>query len=331
MPAHKAGGTKSKALGSGLALKLKPEKKKPAAPKKPLPLSGLASTAAGKSGGLPRRRIGGRPRLIPKVKLNMRPDGTISGISGFPGRPSSNLASKQGQHETAYVVHEYAMRNAVKDLTPKQAAHRLAGVAAQWLQLPSLRSPNSWNGWIRIALQDRITQLGALSTSEKVDELAAMKQVEERIPDLLSLRNKVPGSAVSKKGTKGHAEQFTSGDLQAVEDAIASGKSLAMDVNGANAARNAWALLDIGSESTKSPDQMAISIETHLRSIQSAFPRAWGWLSTDARFHLLPWLIKNRDSNFLKDVKPEFIRPVYVTVYGAMNLATDPALLASLA
>jgi len=151
----------------------------------------------------------GGPVHMQRARLNMRGNGTVSGVSVWPDRPSSNLRGHQGQHLTAYVAFQDAILSHVKDRTVPEAVAALIILLGDIRDLPgmTLRSADYLQGPID-------ANLGLLR--DNADNTAIVGEV---IDNILSIRNKVPGTAEHGTGG-GHGEAGFSGTLETVETAL---------------------------------------------------------------------------------------------------------------
>ena len=159
---------------------------------------------------------------VQRAKLNIRPNdtsggraGTISGVSDWRDRPSSNVSGSQGQHLTAYVVFENAVENRVVDRTPAEAAAALVELVEEFKALPGMRQKNArYLDQPFEECEKALTEAGAAADT---------KAIGVQIDVILDLRNRVPGTAAGGKGG-GHGEAHTSGRVQEVETVLRTGK-----------------------------------------------------------------------------------------------------------
>lgn len=232
---------------------------------------------------------------IQRARFNIRRDGakagTISGVSQWPKRPTSNLRGMQGQHLTAFVVFQDMIISNVADRTPKEAAKSLIGVLDSFYALPGMQQRNV--DYLKEAIQQ------AKDTLSQADGDPAI--IGGVIDDILSIRNKVPGTAERGVGG-GHGEAKNAGTAEAVERLLRRGKpdeelgddqeAIAKDVCYAM-----WRLLDYD---PKEPDSEAKTQDivnkllTHFLTLRVAYPLTFQWL-TDIDCWLFPYLAKNRD------------------------------------
>lgn len=243
---------------------------------------------------------------IQRAKLNMRTNGTISGVSNFPSRPTSNLSGSQGQHLTAYVVFEDTIRGKVKDQTRSGAATSLQSYLDEMLTLPGMQQKNA--AYLVDAI-DRCKQ-----------SLNDADNVEDAIDLILSIRNKVPGTA--QRGTGGgHGESGNSGRLEVVESALRNNDwkdSWDEDVVSDQCRYSVWRLLDYNpSEPADEDDRKAIIkvIVTHYKSILSAYPHVNQWL-VKRNDYFQTYLEAHRDDSGmpLKQVKPKTLSAIFTDV-----------------
>lgn len=213
--------------------------------------------------------------VIQLAKLNLRKDGTISGVSQFPNRPASNIRGSQGQHLTAYVVFEDMIRSRVKDRTVKNAAAELKKILNEISALPGMKVKS---GAYLIQYMER-----AASILDKND--TDPTTVGEVIDEILSIRNKVPGTA--ERGTGGgHGEAKHSGILETVETALRTDSwkdTWDEDVVSEQCRYGVWRLLDYNPSNPSNDDErkeIAIKIVTHFKSIISAYPKTESWLGS---------------------------------------------------
>lgn len=230
---------------------------------------------------------------IQRAKLNIRDkDGTISGVSKWPSRPSSNLSGTQGQHRTAYVVFEDAILNRVADRTPVDAAGELIKLLGEYAALPGMQQQNAKY------LQDACVEtIKILTYAQAKNDPAA---IGEQIDVVLQIRNKVPGTAERGEGG-GHGESKSAGIVSEVEKYLRT-KTPFPTAWGTNASiadqvRHAmWTLYDYD-PSAPSDDaatkKIAAAVLTHYLSLRSAYPETWNWLTVNG-YYLADFFLKNR-------------------------------------
>lgn len=213
-------------------------------------------------------------RVIQRAKLNIRKDGTISGVSKFRSRPTSNIRGSQGQHLTAYVVFEDMIVNRVTDRTVGEAAAELVKVLEEISELPGMKLKSA--EYLELPLMTNIELL-------KGDDITA-QGIGIVIDNILSIRNKVPGTA--ERGTGGgHGEAEHSGIIQEVEKALRTNKwkeSWNEDIVSNQVRYRVWRLLDYDpTNPTSQEDKITIAnkIVTHYKSIMSAYPLTNKWLN----------------------------------------------------
>jgi hypothetical protein len=239
--------------------------------------------------------------LVQRAKLNIRASsspqaGTISGVSGFPHRPPSNLGS-QGQHLTAYVAFVDTILSNVRDRTPVDAARQLIWVATEFKKLPAMASVGQWNKHIHASLDLIVQRLDAAIKSG--DPGVAAATVGAEIDQLLSERNRVPGTAIGEKDTIGHGESKTAGALEVMETALRTKQAGGYGAAEAEqAVQELWRLLDYD---PPDPDDkvkletVSKRVLTHLMSMRLAYPQVWQWLSSGpSKFWMIPYLRANR-------------------------------------
>ncbi|MBE8991329.1 DUF4157 domain-containing protein [Nostoc sp. LEGE 12450] len=215
-------------------------------------------------------------RVIQRAKLNIRKDGTgtISGVSEFSSRSTSNIRGSQGQHLTAYVVFEDMISNRVTDRTVGEAAAELVKVLEEISELPGMKLKSA--EYLKLPLMTNIDLL-------KSDDITAL-DIGIVIDNILSIRNKVPGTA--ERGTGGgHGEANHSGIMQEVEKALRTDKwkeSWDEDIVSNQVCYGVWRLLDYNpTNPTSQEDRITIAnkIVTHYKSIMSAYPLTDKWLN----------------------------------------------------
>jgi hypothetical protein len=237
--------------------------------------------------------------LLQRAKLNIRPPnasnaGTISGVSNFPHRPPSNLSS-QGQHLTAYVAFVDTILSNVRDRTPAEAAHQLIFVVAEFRKLPAMEVQSHANNHVHQSLDNIVTNLTWALTQ---DEKTLIGTVGDQIDRLLAERNRVPQTAISEHGTKGHGEAKTAGALEVMETALRQKTAKYGQKEAEQAAQEMWRLLDYDPadpDTSIKLDAIAKRVLTHLMSMRLAYPQVWGWLTANwPAYWLLPYLRKNQ-------------------------------------
>lgn len=216
----------------------------------------------------------GSKQPIQFVKLNFRKDDTISGVSNFPSRPTSNIRGSQGQHLTAYVVFEDTILSHVKDQTLAGAAKELRKYLDDILDLPGMKIKSG--EYLKAYIERARTTLK--DHDDDADLVGAV------IDDILSIRNKVPGTAEVGTGG-GHGEAGHSGILEQLETALRNNNwktSWDEDVVSGQARASVWNLLDYdpaNPSSVDEVDEIATRIVTHFKSIVSAYPNTDKWLN----------------------------------------------------
>ncbi|NYI07865.1 hypothetical protein [Allostreptomyces psammosilenae] len=232
---------------------------------------------------------------VQRARLNVRSGGaragTISGVSALPGRPTSNLSGTQGQHLTAYVVFEDSISNRVADRTPAEAARALITLLDEISELPGMAQANA------AYLRDAVTaSRGRLTAAATAGDTAA---IGKEIDTILSIRNKVPGTA--QRGTGGgHGEAGTSGVLQELEKQLRQGawpaewnETVVRD----QARESMWRLLDYDPAQPADgvpTEEMRRRVLAHYLSLRSAYPMTWEWLTTKG-YYLVDYLRANRN------------------------------------
>lgn len=239
----------------------------------------------------------GRP-VAQLAKLNLRANGTISGVSQWPKRPSSNVSGKQGQHLTAYVAFTDMILSQVRDRTVPEAADALSDVLDSLQALPGGDTwYKTYKAYIDTAQQE-LTDAGANNDAKEVGRL---------INDILSLRNKMPDTAIAtRERTWGHGESKTSGSLEVLENLLRqNGGTLPAqydDDEEADAAlANMWRLLDYQPKSGGSAAAMERTQNRVLRHVQQmrlSYPEVFSWLTArGAGSWLMPYIEDHRDDN----------------------------------
>ncbi|MEH1973460.1 MAG: DUF4157 domain-containing protein [Nostoc sp.] len=212
--------------------------------------------------------------VIQRAKLNIRDDGTISGVSKFPNRPSSNLRGSQGQHLTAYVVFEDMISNRVTDRTVAEAAAELVKVLEEISELPGMKLQSA--SYLKSPMTINIELLKNHKTTAE--------QIGKVIDNILSIRNNVPGTA--ERGTGGgKGEAKHAGTITEVEKALRNdkwNKSWNNDIVSDQVRYGVWKLLDYDPKNPTSEEEIATianKIITHYKSIVSAYPLTDRWLN----------------------------------------------------
>ena len=221
--------------------------------------------------------------------MDVRKDGTISGVSDWPKRPTSNLSGVQGQHLTAYVTFEHAILSHVKDVNVPQAAAALSELLSEILILPgmSILSRAYLNGPIK----DNMKMLRMNADNPVV--------VGEVIDNILTIRNKIPGTTARDKGG-GHGEATSSGTLETLETALRRESwhntwEEAIVVN--QCCSLMWQLLDYNPTQPAYDNAVKVigdKVLTHFLSLRMAYPKTFEWL-TVREAYLFTYLEANRD------------------------------------
>lgn len=233
------------------------------------------------------------PDVVQLAKLNLRNNGTISGVSKFPKRPSSNVSGSQGQHLTAYVSYEQMILSHVRDRTVPQAANALIDVLDRIAELPGgAYWYQQYGDTVEINKQ-------LLKDAAKNDDAATVGDV---IDNILSLRNKMPDTAIATaEQTWGHGEAKSAGNLEALEDILrTSGGTLPQQYDAkieSNAAlQNMWRLLDYQpptNASTAGYEKTKKRVLTHVKQMRLSFPQVFSWLSLIGAW-LMPYIKTHR-------------------------------------
>jgi len=248
--------------------------------------------------------------IIQRAKLNLRQDGTISGVSNFPNRPTSNIRGPQGQHLTAYVVFEDMIRSRVKDRTVQQAAAELINVLKEISMLPGMKVKSG--EYLMPHIEGAVERLQSNDTDAK--------EVGEVIDVILSIRNKVPGTA--ERGTGGgHGEAQHSGMLETVETALRTDSwkdYWDQDVVSDQCRYSVWRLLDYDPPNPTDDNErnnIAIKIVTHFKSIISAYPLTDSWLNKRSDY-FTTYMEAHRDDVGmpLAKVKPKELNAIFELV-----------------
>ena len=227
------------------------------------------------------------------AKLNLRNNGTISGVSSWPHRPPSNVSGKQGQHLTAYVAFQDMILSHVRDRTPKQAANALIGLLGDMAKLPG------GEYWLKQYGNIVDINVNLLTDAAKDND---DKMVGGVIDNILGLRNVMPDTALgTKEKTPGHGEAGTSGSLEVLETVLRqNGGNLpnTYDANDeANAALfNMWRLLDYqpsSGASEESFEKTKMRVLRHVMQMRLSYPQVFNWLTGRGAW-LMPYLKNNR-------------------------------------
>lgn len=238
--------------------------------------------------------------VVQRARLNVRPNGTISGVSQFPRRPPSNL-SRQGQHLTAYVAFEDTILSHVRDRTPAQAAEQLILVANQFKELPFMADINQWNRHVHESLDHIIEQLQTALARDPQDDAHLRVVVGNQIDELLAQRNRVPHTAINEPDTTGHGESSNAGALETMETALRTARAGAYGAAEATqAVRQMWSLLDYDPPEPAAESNQLVMVEkrvlTHLKSMRLAYPHLFNWLTEQGSdYWLMRYLRSHRD------------------------------------
>lgn len=262
--------------------------------------------------------------VVQRARLNVRTNGTISGVSQFPRRPPSNL-SRQGQHLTAYVVFEDTILSQVRDRTPAQAAEQLIWVAGQFKELPFMVDINQRNRHVHESLDYIIEQLRAALAGDHQDDAHIRAVVGNQIDDLLAQRNRVPHTAINESGTFGHGESGNAGALETMETALRNARAGSYGAAEATqAVRQMWALFDYDPPEPAAESNQLATIEkrvlTHLKSMQLAYPHLFKWLTEQgSEYWLMRYLRSHRDDvNCLNRLSDERLEDIESYAHGML-------------
>lgn len=238
------------------------------------------------------RALNGRG-VFQLARLNLRQNGTISGISNWPRRPTSNVSGSQGQHLTAYVSFTDMILSNVRDKTVAEAAEALIGVLDDMRELPG---GEFWYGQYGASVE---TNKALLQQAANDDDAARVGSV---INNILSLRNKMPDTAIAtREQTWGHGESRTSGSLEVLENILRQNAGALPDdydedTEADAALFNMWRLLDYQPTSNAS-DQAFQRTENrvlrHIMQMRLSYPSVFEWLTARGSW-LMPYLEENR-------------------------------------
>lgn len=206
--------------------------------------------------------------VVQLARVNIRKsDQTITGVSAFPSRPSSNARGGQGHHRTAYVVFEDTIVSKVRGRTLAEAAASLQGYLEEILLLPGMKSA----AYLEAPLK------------ECWKALNDPKNVNAVIDEILAIRNQVPGVAEKGKGAP-NDEAGSSLILRTVDHALQDDawnnrwdpKVVSMQCREA-----VWKLFAYDpphADNDKKVQKIANHVTTFIRSIISAYPHVEAWL-----------------------------------------------------
>ncbi|MTV50219.1 hypothetical protein GJ688_14680 [Heliobacillus mobilis] len=233
-----------------------------------------------------------KKEIVQCAKLNLRKENkTISGVSNFPSRPTSNLSGTQGQHLTAYVTFEDMILNNVRDKDVPGAAAALVEILNNISELPGMKLKSA---------QYLIPYIKSTISTLKTNADDAEK-IGECIDTILSIRNKVPGTA--ERGTGGgHGESKYSGELVELETVLQRKewkKSWDEDRVEQQCLYSMWRLLDYDPSEPKDEDDfenIATKTLTHFLTLRMAYPATFEWL-TQRKSYLFTYLEANRDTS----------------------------------
>jgi hypothetical protein len=227
---------------------------------------------------------------LQRARLNVRKNGTISGVSDWPKRPPSNLRGTQGQHLTAYVVFEDAILSHVKDVTVPEAADALIALLSEILNLPGMSIQSG--AYLKKAIEENMEILQKDAKDAQV--------VGKVIDNILTIRNQIPGTA--ERGTGGgHGEAKSSGTLETLETTLRRDswdKTWDEDIVENQCRSFMWGLLDYNPAQPaddKAAKVIGDRVLTHFLSLRMAYPKTFEWL-TAREAYLFTYLEANRDS-----------------------------------
>jgi hypothetical protein len=232
--------------------------------------------------------------VFQRVRLNLRGNGTISGISNWPRRPTSNVSGSQGQHLTAYVSFTDMILSNVRDKTVEEAADELIDILDRMQEFPG---GDHWYRQYGTAIE---TNKALLQQAANDDDAATVGSV---INNILSLRNKMPDTAIAtREQTWGHGESRTSGSLEVLEtilrqNAGALPNTYDEDTEAEAALYNMWRLLDYqptGNASDQAFQRTENRVLRHVMQMRLSYPAVFGWLTARGSW-LMPYLEENRD------------------------------------
>jgi hypothetical protein len=227
---------------------------------------------------------------LQRARLNVRKNGTISGVSDWPKRPTSNLRGTQGQHLTAYVAFEDAILSHVKDVTVPEAADALRALLSEILNLPGMSIQSG--AYLMKPIENNMEILRMNADNPVV--------VGEVIDNILIIRNKIPGTAAQGTGG-GHGEAKSSGTLETLETALRRDswdKTWDEDIVENQCRSFMWGLLDYNPAQPaddKAAKVIGDRVLTHFLSLRMAYPKTFEWL-TEREAYLFTYLEANRDS-----------------------------------
>jgi hypothetical protein len=245
-------------------------------------------------------RRAGEP-VIQRARLNLRQNGTISGVSDFPSRPGSNVrrrgkkgGTQQGQHITAYVSFEDMILSHVRDRTVSEAANALIEACNAIERLPGAEYMHAD---IKSQIED---QRGFLTEAAQQDDA---KTVGVVINNILKLRNMLPDTALgTAEKSLGHGEAKESGGLEVLETALRTGGPFKQewgntdDAVADDALKKMWRLLDYHPPTGTSDAAFAKTkrrVLRHVLQMKLSYPATFAWLSNRGSA-LMPYLKANR-------------------------------------
>jgi hypothetical protein len=247
---------------------------------KPIPEEGEPQGAMGFL-----RRLATSPHDLQLVRLNLRNDGTISGVSAWPDRGPSNVRG-QGQHLTAYVSFEDMILSHVRDRTPEQAAEALVALLKDFYVLPGMKAPQA--KYLRDGVENAAQRLR--------DAKGDAKEIGAVADEILRIRNQVPGTAVTGEGG-GHGEAKDSGRLEVIETALrkdAWNPAWDKKVAVGESQFSMWRLLDYDPPPGADLGEIAKRVGTHFLSMRMSYPQVFAWLSAKQETWLFTYLKANR-------------------------------------
>lgn len=231
-----------------------------------------------------------------KVKIYTRNASTKNGSAGtissikFGSRPTSNC-SKQGQHISSYAIFQDMIRSHALDKSLDQAA-----IALRDDVLPEITDMHTSRHYQRQldALAPRLTAISSPSAQGNPRKTA--NELEAVIYDILSARNKVPGTAAATKNTGGHGEASSLAGLRVKEDALRRNGGPPHDWNEDKVALEAgfeiWKLMDVNPVG-RNTESLIKALKMHINQMALSYPQLFHWLSSQQRWRLVPLLLNH--------------------------------------
>ncbi|MEU9851124.1 DUF4157 domain-containing protein [Streptomyces sp. NPDC047985] len=260
------------------------------------------------SAAAPEHPRAGRPRSTETVQRAVvaqveSGDGRSVSEIHFAGRPESPYSGTMGDHSTAYVVQQEAVKRAVKGKTPLQAAQHIQALVARSAELPGVTRSDNLPQEMKDECDAALRELNEtinLITGGNVPEGNQFPLVQKMVSNFLHFRELIPFTtmnvaAVSQgRAGKGKAESGSNRTLSECAEFVAMNPGVPLSNQEVESVKLAmWKIMDrdgvalVATEHRETVlqelapgmnpallpgERCGIIIEQHLTSIEMAYP-----------------------------------------------------------